>query len=543
MSPNSSPVIPILFPFWARADHVLRRPLVPLTIVPNGPIFGYMTEQNGQVVPIPPAPVADWGMYDQAALQYLSTRPGQWKQEELELDSGAKRLVLACEDDPFACARIIDCLFMQQAHEILQSNRLFVCIPVQGVLFATRADMAEEDLQSFAELIYKAYSDTQFHPVSPILFLMEDGEIIQAMAGTEQAGTPVQRPLPLQVNKRQTQDGSYAVDISVKKTPPISSRITELVRVVEKTIHAEENNLSFGGQVTLQVNTGSGHRSADDEVEREIVLLQSKIDRLLAKNHFSTMHGYPITVSVTHFRPEDTEASLDRRSTGALTGSLLQSVDPAERAKSAEILGQRADPDAIRPLVAALEDEDALVRENSINALLRIGEPAVGYLEYFAETASTLGRVSAITALRKMEPGRFVSLFLRAAEHPDAEIREQAALGLVDVKDEAMLPTMGKFLRADSSGIRKLAVRWFSGFNTDWALDGLIDALADVDEEVRSDARKAIITRGKSVTETLRARKKTLDRNRQPVLYGEVTDVLEEVGGGGGLFGLFKKFF
>jgi hypothetical protein len=502
-----------------------------------------MTEQNGQVVPIPPSPVSDWGIYDQASLQYLSNRPGQWKSEELELDSGMKRLVLACEDDPFACARVIDEVFMQQAHETLQSNQLIVCIPVQGVLFATRADMNSEDLQSFAELIFKAYSDTQFHPVSPILFLMEDGEIIQALAGTEQAAVPVQRPLPLQINKQQAQNGGYSIEISVKKTPPISSRINELVRAVEKTIRAEENNLTFSGDISLVVNTGSGHRTPDDEVEREMLLLQNKVERLLTKNRFSTMQGYPIHVNVVHVRPEDTEMSLEKRSTGVLTGSLLQSMDPAERAKSAEILGLRADPEAIRPLVAALKDEDLQVRENSINALLRIGEPAVGYLEYFAETASIIGRVSAMTTLRKMEPGRFISLFLRAAEHPDAEIREQAALGLVDVKDEALQPTMLKFVRADSSTIRKLAVRWFSGFSTDWALDGLIDALGDLDEEVRSDARQAIIARGKSVTETLRARRKTMDRNRQPVLYGEVTDVLEEVGGGGGLFGLFKKMF
>jgi hypothetical protein len=500
-----------------------------------------MTEQNGQVVPIPPTPVSDWGVYDQAALQYLSERPGQWKSEELELDTGVKRLVLACEDDPFACARIIDAMFMQQAHETLQSNQLVVCIPVQGVLFATRADLAGEDLQSFAELIYKAYSDTQFHPVSPILFLMEDSEITQALAGTDQAAAPVQRPLPLQVNKRQAQNGGYSVEIIVKKTPPISSRIGELVRAVEKTIHAEENNLSFCGEINLYINTGSGNRTPDEEVEREIVVLQSKVERLLAKNRFTTMQGYPISVNVMHVRPEDTDASLEKRSTGALTGSLLQSTDSAERAKSAEILGLRADPEAIRPLVAALEDEDALVRENSINALVRIGEPAVGYLEYFAETASTLGRVSALITLRKIEPGRFISLFLRAADHPDAEIREQAALGLVDVNDEALQPTMLKFLRADLIAIRKLAVRWLSGFTTDWALDGLIDALGDVEEEVRSDARQAIIARGKSVTESLRARRKTLDRNRQPVLYGEVSDVLDEVGGSGGLFGLFKK--
>lgn len=544
MTAIHGPIIPVLFPAWARVEHLLHRPLVDPSIAPSGPILGYMTEENGQVVPIAPQdePVdsAIWQPLNDGVLQFLRGRAGEWKQEELELETGRVLVVMACEEDPFACARVMDQSFMLQAHNALQSRRLVVCMPVQGVLYATRESMTDDDLISFEELIYKVHTDAQFHPVSPILFSMEDGVISGALAGLSEADKPVRRPLPVQVTRHASPSGSYSLDILVRKTPPVSTRFSEILRVIEKVVLPELESLQFTGQATLTVNTGSGHRSADYEAETEMNVLQMRVNRLLQTKGWMSAQGSPVIVQVVHFVPDDESMVLERRSTGSLTDKLLQDSDAAIRARCAEILGQRLDPSSVRALTAALDDEDDVVREKAVDALLQIGEPAADAVETTAQYGTLAGRLAAFRLLASYDSIRFRPFFLQVMTDPDATIRTSAAQILAGIPDPGMKDAMLAMLNDEAAPVRAATAQWLTGFDADWALDGLISMLGDPDGGVRTRVRQAVLARGKPVTGILRARRKQIDRNRQPELYQAVDEVLSDLGATG-LLGFFKR--
>lgn len=544
MSTIHGPIIPVLFPAWARVEHLLHRPLIDPSIAPSGPILGYMTEEDGQVVPIPPQdePVdaAVWQALNDGVLRFLGQRAGEWKQEELEMETGRVLVVMACEEDPFACVRLIDQEFMLQAHNALQSRRLVVCVPVQGVLYATRENMTDDDLISFEELIYKLHTDAQFHPVSPILFSMEDGAITGALAGLSEADKPVRRPLPVQVTRHASPTGNYSLDILVRKTPPVSTRFSEILRVIEKVVLPELESLMFTGQVTLTVNTGSGHRSADYEAETEMSVLQMRVNRLLQARRWVSAQGAPVIVQVVHFVPDDESMVLERRSTGSLADKLLQDSDAAIRARCAEILGQRLDPTSARALTAALDDEDETVREKAIDALQQIGEPAADAVETTAQYGTLAGRLAAFRLLASFDAIRFRPFFLQAMTDPETAIRSSAAQILAAIPDPGMKDAMLEMLDDAAAPVRAAAVQWLTAFDADWALDGLISMLGDPDEGVRSAARQAVMARGKPVTGILRARRKQIDRSRQPELYQAVGEVLSDLGATG-LLGFFKR--
>lgn len=544
MTAIHGPIIPVLFPAWARVEHLMHRPLVDPSIAPSGPILGYMTEEDGQVVPIPtqdePVDAAVWDAINESVLRFLSQRAGIWKQEELELETGRVLVVMACEEDPFACARVMDKGFMLQAHEALQSRRLVVCVPVQGVLYATRENMTDDDLISFEELIYKVHSDAQFHPVSPILFSMEDGAIVGALAGLSEADKPVRRPLPVQVTRHASPTGNYSLDILVRKTPPVSTRFSEILRVIEKVVLPELNSLMFTGQVTLTINTGSGHRSADYEAESELNVLQMRVNRLLQTRHWVSAQGAPVIVQVVHFVPDDESMVLERRSTGSLADKLLQDSDAAIRARCAEILGQRLDPSSVRALTAALDDEEAVVRQKAVDALLQIGEPAADAVETTAQYGTLEGRLAAFRLLAAFDSIRFRPFFLQVMKDPNAEIRSTLAQILAAIPDPGMKDAMLEMIDDEAAPVRAAAAQWLTGFDVDWALDGLISLLGDPDDGVRATARQAVLARGKPVTGILRARRKQIDRGRQPELYQAVGEVLADLGATG-LLGFFKR--
>ena len=544
MTAIHGPIIPVLFPAWARVEHLLHRPLVDPSIAPSGPILGYMTEEDGQVVPITPQDepvnVDAWHALNEGVLRFLGQRAGSWKQEELELETGRVLVVMACEEDPFACARVMDQEFMLQAHDALQSRRLVVCVPVQGVLYATRENMTDDDLISFEELIYKLHTDAQFHPVSPILFSMEDGAITGALAGLSEADKPVRRPLPVQVTRHASPTGNYSLDILVRKTPPVSTRFSEILRVIEKVVLPELQSLMFTGHLTLTVNTGSGHRSADYEAESELNVLQMRINRLLQARRWVSAQGSPVIVQVVHFVPDDDSMVLERRSTGSLADKLLQDSDAAIRARCAEILGQRLDPSSVRALTAALDDEDEMVRQKAVDALMQIGEPAADAVETTAQYGTQEGRLAAFQLLAAFDSIRFRPFFLQVMNDPNAEIRSSAAQILAAIPDPGMKNAMLKMIDDEAAPVRAAAAHWLTGFDADWALDGLISLLGDADEGVRATARQAVLARGKPATGILRARRKLIDRGRQPELYQAVGEVLADLGATG-LLGFFKR--
>ncbi len=545
MTSFHSPVIPVLFPAWVHVENMLHRPLVSPSIAPAGPILGYMTEQNGQVVPISPQEDAidpvTWRALDDAVLRFLKTRPGTWKQETLELDTGRVLVVWACEEDPFACARVLDSEFMLQAHQALQAKRLVVCIPVQGVLYVTHENITDDDLVSFEDLIYKLHTDPQFHPVTPILFAMEDGVITGALAGLSEADKPVLRPLPVQITRHDSPDGVYSLDILIRKTPPVYSRFSEILRVLERAVTNELESLHFTGRVTLTINTGSGQRSADYEAASELSVLQERVNRLLQTKGWMTIPGSPVKVQVIHFVPDDESMVLERRSTGSLTDKLLQDNDALIRARCAEILGQRLDPSSVRALTAALEDEDREVRQKAVEALLHIGEAASEAVETVAQFSTSLdARLVAFQILARYDPVHFRPLFQQAMTEPEAQVRTCAAEILSTIPDPGMKDTMLQMLYDEAPRVRAAAVRWLAGFDAEWALDGLIDMLGDPDEDVRNASRQAVVVRGKPVTGILRARRKQIDRSRQPELYQAVNDVLSDLGSSG-LLGFFKR--
>ena len=117
----------------------------------------------------------------------------------------------------------------------------------------------------------------------------------------------------------------------------------------------------------------------------------------------------------------------------ARTGWLLPFLsDPALEVRQAAALGLCGHPDetAVRPLVQALSDADALVSDLARNALVVIGKPAVPSLLEFPKDAPRRARINALRALSEIGDYAAIPTLMAALEEDSAMLHHWAEEGL-----------------------------------------------------------------------------------------------------------------
>lgn len=119
----------------------------------------------------------------------------------------------------------------------------------------------------------------------------------------------------------------------------------------------------------------------------------------------------------------------------AQTGWLIPFLeDSAPEVRQCAALGltlsAKPDEAATQPLVCALSDEDAMVRDLATNALIKIGKPAVPSLIEAVKSESQSARIHALRALAEICDHRAIPVLMQVMEEDSALLGHWAKEGL-----------------------------------------------------------------------------------------------------------------
>lgn len=106
--------------------------------------------------------------------------------------------------------------------------------------------------------------------------------------------------------------------------------------------------------------------------------------------------------------------------------------DPAREVRQCAALGLALKPDAsaTEALIAALDDEDSMVHSLAVNALVKLGKPAVPALIEAVKTGSRSVRVHGLRALAEIRDHRAIPLMMKVMEEDSALLQHWAKEGL-----------------------------------------------------------------------------------------------------------------
>lgn len=106
--------------------------------------------------------------------------------------------------------------------------------------------------------------------------------------------------------------------------------------------------------------------------------------------------------------------------------------DSAPEVRQCAVLGLANKPDeiSINPLVQVLSDEDAMVSNLAVNALVKIGKTAVPPLIEIVKSASQSARIHALHALAEIRDHRAIPVMMKVMEEESALLQHWAKEGL-----------------------------------------------------------------------------------------------------------------
>jgi len=106
--------------------------------------------------------------------------------------------------------------------------------------------------------------------------------------------------------------------------------------------------------------------------------------------------------------------------------------DPAPEVRQCAALGlaTRPDENAAQPLVRALSDEDSMVANLAVNALVKIGSTAVPSLIEIVKSASQSARIHAMRALAEICDHRAIPVMMQVMDEDSALLQHWAKEGL-----------------------------------------------------------------------------------------------------------------
>lgn len=190
-------IYPLLKPHdWPHQAMVAHRRLSER--VPRAPIvaFGFDTGDNYQFVPA--NKVDDVDALNAEALANLAALDYPW-----ELGDPHPFPFAASSGKEFSAERLLDKRAMIECQRLLGSDRIIVSAPRRTCLIATRDGLPDDQMNLFVRLVLYTYHDDSYGhaPISPALFVLEDGAIKSVMFATEEpeptpAPTPSSTPPP-----------------------------------------------------------------------------------------------------------------------------------------------------------------------------------------------------------------------------------------------------------------------------------------------------------------------------------------------------------
>ena len=193
----------------------------------------------------------------------------------------------------------------------------------------------------------------------------------------------------------------------------------------------------------------------------------------------------------------------------------LRSKETGERVAAARELGSSGDQRAVKPLIAALGDQDWSVREAAARALGELGDaravqpliPALGDRDEDWRV-----REAAARALGELGDARAVQPLIKALGSVHPQVRGVAADALVKFGEAAVQPLIAALWDEDWRA-REAAARALGELGDARAVQPLIAALRSVHPEVRGVAADALGKLGEAAVQPLIAALRNKDRS------------------------------
>jgi HEAT repeat protein len=201
----------------------------------------------------------------------------------------------------------------------------------------------------------------------------------------------------------------------------------------------------------------------------------------------------------------------DPRAVAPLVAALTQE-NPHIRQAAATALGLIGDPQAVRALIDSFrvesgDTEDITAWQDAAEALAHIGEPAVGPLIAALADENWLVRTSSAIALGQLGDPRAVAPLIVLLGDREPQVRLDAAEALGKLGDEEALDPLVALLSDPDEMVRVYAVCALGDLITGSLFAPLVSALNDPSIEVRSEALRALAkSAGPAAVELLLAR-------------------------------------
>jgi HEAT repeat protein len=206
----------------------------------------------------------------------------------------------------------------------------------------------------------------------------------------------------------------------------------------------------------------------------------------------------------------------DPRAVAPLVAALTQE-DPHLRQAAATALGLIGDPRAVRPLIDAFrvesgDTEDITAWQDAAEALARIREPAVGLLIAALADENSMVRASSADALGRLGDPQAVAPLIMTLGDGEPHVRLRAAEALGKLGNEEARDPLAALLSDQDEMVRVYAVRALGDLIRGSLFAPLVSALTDFSIGVRSEALRALAkSAGPAAVELLLAR--TADPN------------------------------
>ena len=175
----------------------------------------------------------------------------------------------------------------------------------------------------------------------------------------------------------------------------------------------------------------------------------------------------------------------------SLIQALKDDEDPNIRKETAEALGFIGDVKAIEPLIQALRDDDNRVREESMEALRKIGVPSIEVLAKVLNDRNNQVRKHAAQALGEIKDARAVESLIQVLKDSDSDVLGEAVSALEKIGIASVVPLI-RALKDMDSQVRKLATVALGEIRDTRAVEPLIQVLSDNDSNVRGGAADAL---------------------------------------------------
>lgn len=145
-------------------------------------------------------------------------------------------------------------------------------------------------------------------------------------------------------------------------------------------------------------------------------------------------------------------------------------------------------------LAEALDDQNASVREEALDALVRLrDERAIPFLLEALEGDDAQARADAAWGLGQMRRHEAVPNLIRALADDNDDVREQTAWSLGMLRSDEAVDALGVVVMSDRSSNAREQAAWALGMiRNAAAVDALVDAVLDNDANVRSQAAWAL---------------------------------------------------